>query len=142
MSLELDFLFTEYGKVWLQEEYEEAERSTYDIAKELLLYANAVRRALLFHGIKPRSKSEAQRVALLYGRGEHPTAGRKRTLEERLKIAAKVRENWSEMPEEERERRSKYARERWEALTPVEKRKILDKARENLLKRKQGSPPA
>ena len=81
-----DWLFTSEGKAYLQGEYVEKNRSTYDIAAERGTYANKVRRALLAHGFRPRDKSRAQAAALASGRHAHPTKGRTRTDEERDNI--------------------------------------------------------
>jgi hypothetical protein len=91
-----DFLFTPAGKVYLQEEYVEKERSTYDIADERRTYANLVRRALVFHRLKLRDKPNAQKAALKKGRHPHPTKGRTRSEEERARISEGVSEVWKE----------------------------------------------
>lgn len=70
------FLFTAEGKVFLHQKYVIEKLSTYAIAKERGTYANEIRRALIFHGIPLRDKSEAQAEALESGRHKHPTKGR------------------------------------------------------------------
>jgi hypothetical protein len=65
-----DFLKSGEGLLFLKEQYVKNRYSTYEIAILLGTYANAVRRALLRHGLVPRDHSEAQRVALQKGR--HP----------------------------------------------------------------------
>jgi len=83
-----DWLFTSEGKAYLQVEYVEKARSTYEIAVDRGTYANKVRRALIAHGIRPRDKSKAQAAALASGRHAHPTRGRTRSDEERDNIRA------------------------------------------------------
>jgi len=70
------FLFTQEGKKFLHEQYILKERSTYEIAEQLEVYPNMVRRALQSHKFPIRSKSEAQSVALKTGRHKHPTKGK------------------------------------------------------------------
>ena len=74
------------GKAFLLAEYLANRRSTYDIARALGCHPNAVRRALVRHGIPPRTRSAAQAAALASGRHPHPTRGRARTPEERRAI--------------------------------------------------------
>lgn len=83
-----DWLFTSEGKAYLQSEYVDKARSTYDIAAERGTYANKVRRALVAHGYRLRDKSKAQAAALASGRHAHPTKGRTRSDEERDNIRA------------------------------------------------------
>jgi hypothetical protein len=63
-----DYLFSEAGRIYLEKEYVQNNRSTYDLAAEREVYANVIRRALVFHGIKLRSKGEAQKIACKLGR--------------------------------------------------------------------------
>ena len=79
--------FAEDNKDFLVREYVENNRSTYWISEKLGTYPNKVRRALKFLGVDLKSKSEAQSNALKSGRHKHPTKGRKRTEEERIKIS-------------------------------------------------------
>ena len=60
--------------------------STHEIAKNLKTYPNKIRRTLIKNGIRVRNSSEAQKVALEKGTSEHPTKGKTRTEEEKLKI--------------------------------------------------------
>lgn len=85
---------SEKGKVYLLEQYEKAQLSTYIVAKALGTYANCVRRALIHHKIELRDKSEAQRASLESGRHEHPTQGRPRTEDEKVAIGEGVVAAW------------------------------------------------
>lgn len=84
-------LFTPEGGRLLRAEYAGGRRSMADIARGLGVYPNLVRRALLHHGIVPRTHSEAQAEALRSGRHPHPTRGRKHTAEARRKISRGLR---------------------------------------------------
>ena len=59
--------------------YNEKNKSTYEIAKQLETYPNKIRRTLIKHGYELKDKSAAQKAALNSGRSLHPTAGKKRT---------------------------------------------------------------
>jgi very-short-patch-repair endonuclease len=72
---------------YLDTEYNKKERSFAEIANDLGTYSNKVRRAAIQLGIQPRSKSQAQSLALKHGRIEHPTEGKKRDESVRHKIA-------------------------------------------------------
>lgn len=79
-------------KIYYQVEYVDKQRSIHDIAKEHKTYPNKIRREILDSGYVLRDKSEAQKAALKSGRHKHPTKGKERPLETRLKIAASVTE--------------------------------------------------
>lgn len=79
-------------KPYYQKEYVEKERSIHDLAREHKTYPNKIRREILECGYALRDKSAAQKAALKSGRHKHPTKGRKRPLEVRLKISATITE--------------------------------------------------
>ncbi len=86
-------------------EYIELEKSITQIASELNTYPNNVRRQLKKFGIKIRSKSETQRLALKHKRAVSPTQGKKRDEETRKKISETLKlkhkeENDGPSPEE------------------------------------------
>jgi very-short-patch-repair endonuclease len=127
-----DFLYTRLGKLYLEEEYVQKERSTYDIAKERGTYANKIRRGLVFHGLPLRDKCNAQKAALKSGRHFHPTRGRQRTPEERQRISESMAQAWREMPEDERQRRVEIARRQWEGMSEEERQRLLQLAGEGM----------
>lgn len=122
------FLFTGAGRQYLEGEYSQKGRSTYEIAQDKGTYANFVRRALKFHGIKLRSKSEAQKTALKTGRHEHPTKGRERTPQEKNKIGNGMADVWKNMDPDEKKERSEKAKKQWEDTPEKEKRKMFKAA--------------
>ena len=122
--------FAEDNKDFLVREYVENNRSTYWISEELGTYPNKVRRALKFLGVDLKSKSEAQSNALKSGRHKHPTKGRKRTEEERIKISEGMANHWENMSEEERDRRIALAKKQWEEMTENEKSELRSMAAE------------
>ena len=108
--------------------YESEGCSTYEIAERYETYPNKIRRFLVKHGVKMKSKSQAQKSALANGRAKHPTKGLIRTKEERLKISSTVKKYWNEMPEEEYDRRCADAKLRWFSMPEEEREKITSLA--------------
>tara|TARA_A100001515_G_scaffold136072_2_gene127485 strand:+ start:7256 stop:8020 length:765 start_codon:yes stop_codon:yes gene_type:complete len=107
--------------------YNKENKSTYEIAKVLNTYPNKIRRTLIKHGQKLKDKSEAQKTALAEGRSSHPTMGRKRSKDERVKISSSLVDYWGEMTEKERKRRSKIAKKNWNSMTSEQKETMRSK---------------
>jgi len=107
--------------------YNNANQSTYEIAKELNTYPNKIRRTLLRHGYQLKDKSEAQKAALENGRSSHPTAGKKRTDAEKIAISQSLVNYWEEMSDKQREKRIKQAKDNWKNMS--------DEAKENMRSR-------
>lgn len=122
--------FAEDNKDFLIREYTKNNNSTYWISERLNTYPNKIRRALRFLGVSLKSKSEAQSVAIESGRHCHPTKGRKRTEEERVKISDAMSVHWSTLSDEEKERRSDMARKQWEGMSENEKEEFRSLAAE------------
>lgn len=120
--------------------YQKENKSTYEIAEALNTYPNKVRRTLIKHGCELKDRSEAQRNALKKGRIEHPTAGRKRSYEERIKISAALDQYWNSLNEDERERRSQAAKDRWSKMSESQRAAMAQAATESIRKAgKEGS---
>lgn len=115
-------------KEWLEKEYVENKRSFQDIAAELKTYANAVRRASIKFGIKPRDKSEAQSIALTEGRHGHPTKGKKRSTEDKIAISEGVSKSWENLSDSAYDARVEKGRQQWDALSPEKRHEIQSKA--------------
>ena len=113
-------------------EYTKKEKSTHKIAEEMGTYPNKIRRILIKNGVILRDKSSAQSIAIDSGRHSHPTKGRRRTEDERIKISEGMSFHWEIMGEDERERRSEIARKQWMAMTEVEKKNLLSMAAEGM----------
>ena len=99
-------------------------KSTYEIAKDLGTYPNKIRRILIKNGEQVRDKSKAQKVALETGRHKHPTKGKNRTDEEKIKISDGMALHWENMDDDEKERRSSQAKKQWEEMTDVERENL------------------
>ena len=117
---------------YLDTEYNKKERSFAEIANDLGTYSNKVRRAAIQLGIQPRSKSQAQSLALKHGRIEHPTEGKKRDESVRHKIADGVATYWSEMGEEEYNSRVQKAKEQWQNMSEKDRQDLMKAASEGV----------
>lgn len=126
------YLLSAEGKTMLLEEYVKKKRSTYELAEGLGTYANLIRRALLAHGIKLRTKQAAQKAALKTGRHAHPTEGTHRPPATKERISTSVSRNWQGLGEEERARRAKMSKDQWEAMTEDEKERLRKMAAQGL----------
>ena len=113
-------------------EYTKKEKSTHKIAEEMGTYPNKIRRILIKNGVILRDKSSAQSIAIDSGRHSHPTKGRRRTEDERIKISEGMSFHWEVMGEDERERRSEIARKQWMSMTDEEKKNLLSMAAEGM----------
>jgi very-short-patch-repair endonuclease len=112
------------------EQYHTKDRSMQDIAEELGTNRQRVRRALLKLEIPIKDKSSAQKAALRSGRAEHPTEGRERPEDVRLRIAEGVAADWANADEETLQARSQKAREQWDRMPQHERDALLKAARD------------
>lgn len=120
--------------------YEESGKSTYEIAEEMGTYPNKVRRILKKNGVELKTRSQAQKNALHGGRAQHPTDGKHRTKQERIKISSSVHKYWKEMSKADYQTRIEGARERWYAMSEEERDRISRMAIEAIQKAgKEGS---
>ena len=120
--------------------YNDENKSTYEIAKQLDTYPNKIRRTLIKNGYQLKDKSEAQKTALAEGRSSHPTKGRKRSDKERIKISSSLVDYWNEMTDKEKARRSKIAKRNWKNMTMEQKELMRSKGIAAIqLAAKQGS---
>lgn len=103
-------------------------KSTYEIAETMNTYPNKVRRILLRHGVILKNKSEAQKNAIQNGTAIHPTSGKNRTYEEKLKISSGLKKYWENMSDELYQERINNAKNRWEALSEKEKENMMSSA--------------
>lgn len=109
------------------EMYNEDNLSTYEIAKKLDTYPNKIRRTLKKHGVELKDRSAAQKAALESGRSKHPTEGKERTLEERIKISSSLEKFWDSMAKDERKRRSDTAKKLWASIPESDKEAMRSK---------------
>jgi very-short-patch-repair endonuclease len=112
----------------LHKHYVEENKSFQEIADMYDTYPNRVRRDAKKLGIKIRSKSEAQKLALESGKHKHPTKGTVRTEETKSKIGKSVMSSWDKMSDTELEKRSVLAKANWQSLSEDEKQDRFNKA--------------
>jgi very-short-patch-repair endonuclease len=75
-----------------------------------------------------RTRSESQKLSLKMKRNEHPTKGRKRTEDEKVKISEAVANAWEQSSPEHKEKIAKMGKERWDKKTETEKQEMYKKA--------------
>lgn len=120
--------------------YKNQSKSTYQISKELNTYPNKIRRILNKHGIKLKSRSEAQKNALENGITKIPTQGSCRTDEEKIQISKSMKKNWERMTDSEHKKRVKMAKERWQNMTDYQRQEMSSAATRAIQKAgKEGS---
>jgi len=102
--------------------------STISLAKELETYPKKIERILKKNGQPLRSRSESQSLAIKNGRAKHPTKGRQRNEDEKLKISLGVEKAWQNMSEKDRKRFCKSAKNRWDNMDPQKKREMQERA--------------
>ena len=102
--------------------------SIVEIAENLGTYPNKVRRLAKKLGAEIRNKSEAQKIALTTGRQQHPTKGKKRPEEIKVKISESLANIWENMDDEEKNRRSELAKQQWQNMSEEEKAELHRKA--------------
>ena len=101
--------------------YTKESKSTYEIAEIMATYPNKIRRILIKNGIDIKTKSEAQKNALKSGKAKIPTKGKKRSIQERVKISTGLKNRWNNITEEEYNKHVESAKKRWDKLTVAEK---------------------
>lgn len=116
------------NKTYYLEEYVKKERSPADIARELNTYPNRIRKDLKGYGIPLRDKSAAQSAAIKSGRHSHPTKGKERDPETKMKISASMARMWDSMDEAERERRVEIGKSQWGMMSETQKKSFKEKA--------------
>lgn len=103
-------------------------KSTYQIAEHMDTYPNKIRRILIKNGIELKTKSEAQKNAIDKGISILPTKGKKRTVQEKLKISSGLRKMWQNMGEDQYQKHVERAKFRWENMSELEKENMTHAA--------------
>lgn len=108
--------------------YVEQNKSTYEIAEQFKTYPNKIRRILIKSGIDLKSKSEAQKNAIDRGVAIHPTSGKKRSQQEKLKISSGLQKYWDNMSEDLYQEKIKQAKDRWHNMSQSDKTNMQEAA--------------
>lgn len=115
-------------------------KSLGQIGEELNTYPNKIRRDAKKFGIILRDKSQAQKNALNEGTHQHPTKGKTRSQHTKNKIGKSVMRSWSELSNEELEKRKISAKSQWDNLDDEKKIEIIQLANKAVRKSsKEGS---
>lgn len=121
-------------------EYFDKLRSVDELAEEFNTYPNKIARAIKKAGRKLRNKSESQKVALIKGRIEHPTKGKKVDAKTKNKISKKIMSLWENIDDQTRQERIESYKKRYKNMSQAEKNKLKEAATVGLLKSaKEGS---
>jgi very-short-patch-repair endonuclease len=111
-----------------------------EVAKKFNTNPNRVRRDANRLGVRSRTKSEAQKVAIETERHEHPTEGKTRSEATKIKISESQGKVWDKLTESERQRRSEIGSESWDKKTKAEKDVFFKKGTQAMLEAaKRGS---
>jgi very-short-patch-repair endonuclease len=108
---------------WL---YNNQKLSWGEIARKYKTYPNKLIRDAKKYGIGSRSKSDAQSEALKSGISIHPTQGKKRSLEVKIKIGQTMIEKWNNLSEEEKTAYADRAKEQWNNMSDLQKQNFKD----------------
>lgn len=119
-------------EAFLQKHHDELGKSPYEIAEEFGTYPNKIRRALIKSGRTPRNKSEAQKTALEKGRSPHPTKGKNRPKETKLKISETISETIAKLPKKKKQERARKSKENWDKKSDIEKELFFKAAAEGV----------
>jgi very-short-patch-repair endonuclease len=114
--------------------------SLHEIAAQYNTYPNKILRLLKKIGVTIRGKGEAQSIAFKKGRKTHPTAGKKRTSEDRLKISETLEKYYEQMPQAGYNKIVSRAKKQWKKI-PKEIKEMMQKrsAESNRKAAKEGS---
>lgn len=122
------FFYSLEGKQYLEDNYVVGNQSCYEIAEKWKTYANLVRRALKYHNIQLKERSEIQKNILKSGRKKHPTKGKTRDITTKVKISNELRKWWKKISPEEYQKRKQEGIDRWNNLTEEKKKEMRKKA--------------
>lgn len=89
-----------------------------------------IRKALEFLGVPIKDKSQIQKEKLASGKVAHPTKGKQRKESVKRKISKTVAENWSNISDAERERRSKLSKQQWDNMSESDRAELQRAAHE------------
>lgn len=114
--------------------------SFYELAEKYNTYPNKIRRLLKKHNIPLRDRSEAQALALERNRKEHPTAGKQRPQDEKIRISQGMHKFWDQISPEDYQKAVERGRQNWDNITDEQKLEMSARAAEaNRRAAKEGS---
>lgn len=108
--------------------YTKQNKSTYEIAEAMKTYPNKIRRILIKSGIELKNKSEAQKNAIQTGKSIHPTKGKSRSHNEKIKISSGIKKYWDNMDDKTYKEKVKKSKDRWENMSEQDKSAMMESA--------------
>ncbi len=106
-------------------------QSLHQLAESYKTYPNKILRLLRKHGEDIRDKGQALSTAYKSGRKKHPTEGRERTEEERLKISENLEEFYDKLTPEEYNKIRQRGQKNWKRLSKETREEMLKKSAES-----------
>ena len=119
---------------YIIDEYFNNNKSITSLAKELDTYPNMIRRTIIKSGLSLRTKSESQKIALQEGRANHPTEGKERNDETKLKISESVAKKWEGFSKNKKDSIKKSLKTAWKKRDKADIVSMQKKAMENMSK--------
>lgn len=104
----------------MKKDYEDG-LSVAQIAEKYTRSESWVHRLFKKVGVKIRTRSEAQKLALELGRAKNPTKGVGHSEEAKINMSEKAANRWARMSEAERKKIQTLAKERWEKMSDADK---------------------
>ena len=108
--------------------YVNKKMSTYAIAEKYNTYPNKIRRRLRKLGIEMNDRSTAQKISLKTGRSTHPTEGKNHSAQAKEKISESIYNFWQNISPEERQKRVDIAKENWNNMSEEERENLMQAA--------------
>lgn len=99
-----------------------------EVAKKHNRSPSTIQRLFRKSGVKTRSLSEAQKIALASGRASNPTEGKGHTESSKILMSEKMAHHWAQKSEADRASFKEKAKQKWAKLTDEQKREMLRKA--------------
>lgn len=120
--------FAQINKNKLITSYINEQKSVREISEDLKVSQSRVRRALIFLGVKMRTWSESQTIAIARGITSHPTKGKKLSRKTKEKISAKNSDSWASMTPEKMEEIRNIHRKKWNDMPEKQKENLRELA--------------
>lgn len=108
--------------------YTNQNKSTYEIAEAMNTYPNKIRRILLKGGVELKNKSEAQKNAIQTGKSIHPTKGKERSKDEKIKISSGIKKYWDDMDDATYKKKVQKSKDRWDSMSETERTLMMESA--------------
>ncbi len=106
---------------YIRNAYFNEKKSIPEIAKELNTYTNKICRLCKKHGIPLKGRSKALKEAYNQGKRKPPMEGKTHDLATKFLISEKNAAAWSNLTEDERQRRSQMSKAHWDNRSEAQK---------------------